>query len=349
MENREIPIDPSAFDYIQLQYDDAVNDDALDYADALLDEGECADPFEAVAQEELRSQFWRMVMERVGNLRDISIFVARALDGKTYRDIGKRYGMSGSNAQRICDRVYRAMRGYPVFNMLFEHGFEEEVYRAAVDRSYSWYYSFSDNVREYFRREHGYLTYRKQWLLGDLRSNYDDYGHWNPPCTETEEPTEEVIEEVAKHATRVIRAALTEEPTEEVTGTVAAWLWGSAPIHHFLTTNNKYTFKIIDKMRIWSALLKDSRYLNALYITYEHPDREYCVEFERMSIKRDLQKVVIKGKLGYHPASIEIELYEFLDVLGLSADLLNQPEDQISSTIVDAIKRIAYSNPASTC
>ena len=68
-----------------------------------------------------------------------------------------------------------------------------------------------------------------------------------------------------------------------------------------------------------------------------------------MSIKRDLQKVVIKGKLGYHPASIEIELYEFLDVLGLSADLLNQPEDQISSTIVDAVKRIAYSNPASTC
>lgn len=321
MENREIPIDPSAFDYIQLQYDDAVNDDALDYADALLDEGECADPFEAVAQEELRSQFWRMVMERVGNLRDISIFVAHALDGKTYRDIGKRYGMSGSNAQRICDRVYRAVYGYPVLNMLFEHGFEEEVYRAAVDLPYSGYYSFSDNVREYFK-EHRYLTYRKYWLLEDLWSNYDDHGHWNPPCTETEEPIEKPTE------------------TEEL---------GWRPMCHFLTTNNKYTFKIINKLRIWSALLKDSRYLNALYITYERPEREYCVEFERMSIKRDLQKVVIKGKLGYHPASIEIELYEFLDVLGLSADLLNQPEDQISSTIVDAVKRIAYSNPASTC
>lgn len=334
MENREIPIDPSAFDYIQLQYDDAVNDDALDYADALLDEGECADPFEAVAQEELRSQFWRMVMERVGNLRDISIFVARALDGKTYRDIGKQYGMSGSNAQRICDRVYRAMYGYPVLNMLFEHGFEEEVYRAAVDLPYSGYYSFSDNVREYFR-EHGLPGSRGQMVLYDIWSNYDDHGYWNPPCTETEEPIEKPTE--------------AEEPTEEVTGTVAAWLWGSAPIHHFLTTDNKYTFKIIDKMRIWSALLKDSRYLNALYITYERPEREYCVEFERMSIKRDLQKVVIKGKFGYHPASIEIELYEFLDVLGLSADLLNQPEDQISSTIVDAVKRIAYSNPASDC
>ena len=333
MENREIPIDPSAFDYIQLQYDDAVNDDALDYADALLDEGECADPFEAVAQEELRSQFWRMVMERVGNLRDISIFVARALDGKTYRDIGKRYGMSGSNAQRICDRVYRKMRGCPVLNMLFEHGFEEEVYRVAG--SYSRYYSFSDNVREYFK-EHGYLTYCKRWVLEDLWTGDDGFIR-TPPRTETKEPT--ITEEPTE----------TKEPTEEAIDEVAAWFWGSAPIHHFLTTNNKYTFKIIDKMRIWSALLKDSRYLNALYITYERDEREYCVEFERMSIKRDLQKVVIKGKFGYRPASIEIELYEFLDVLGLSADLLNQPEDQISSTIVDAVKRIAYSNPASDC
>ena len=330
MENREIPIDPSAFDYIQLQYDDAVNDDALDYADALLDEGEYSDPFEAVAQQELRSQFWRMMMERVGNLRDISIFVARALDGKTYRDIGKQYGMSGSNAQRICDRVYRKMRGVPVLNMLFEHGFEEEVYRVAGD--YSRHYSFSDNVREYFK-EHGYRTSMGQMVLCDIWRNYDDDGYWNPPCTETEEPT------------------TTEEPTEteEPTDKAAASFWLSVPIHHFLTTNNKYTFKIIDKLGIWSALLKDSRYLNVLYITYERDEREYCVEFERMSIKRDLQKVVIKGKLGYHPASIEIELYEFLDVLGLSADLLNQPEDQISSTIVDAIKRIAYSNPASTC
>lgn len=330
MENREIPIDPSAFDYIQLQHDDAVNDDALDYVDALLDEGEYSDPFEAVAQQELRSQFWRMVMERVGNLRDISIFVARALDGKTYRDIGKRYGMSGSNAQRICDRVYRKMRGCPVLNMLFEHGFEEEVYRAAGD--YSRYYSFSDNVREYFK-EHGYRTYCKQWVLQDLWSNYDADGYWNPPCTETEEPIEKPTE--------------AEEPTEEVIKVLPVTDETEEP--NFLTTNNKYTFKIIDKMRIWSALLKDSGYLYALYITYERDEREYCVEFERMSIKRDLQKVVIKGKFGYKPASIEIELYEFLDVLGLSADLLNQPEDQISSTIVDAVKRIAYSNPASTC
>lgn len=329
MENREIPIDPSAFDYIQLQYDDAVNDDALDYADALLDEGEYSDPFEAVAQEELRSQFWRMVMERVGNLRDISIFVARALDGKTYRDIGKRYGMSGSNAQRICDRVYRAMRGYPVFNMLFEHGFEEEVCEAFSKASLGIADKFSDNIWQY---------YIKTRLLAPSKTKKP---------AETEEPTEEVIEEVAPVTDEA--AALTEESTEEVVDEPPASFWLSVPIHHFLTTNNKYTFKIIDELGIWSALLKDSRYANALYITYERDEREYCVEFERMSIKRDLQKVVIKGKLGYHPASIEIELYEFLDVLGLSADLLNQPEDQISSTIVDAVKRIAYSNPASTC
>lgn len=328
MENREIPIDPSAFDYIQLQYDDAVNDDALDYADALPDEGEYSDPFEAVAQQELVTQLWGAIIDCAG-WRDVKIFIEHEFDGKTFKAIGEEFGMSKANAGRIYHKVFEKMKGYRVLNILFEHGFEEEVCEAFSKASLGIADKFSDNVWQY---------YIKTRLLAPSKTKKP---------AETEEPTGEVIEEVAPVTDEA--AALTEEPTEEVVDELPAWFWGSAPIHHFLTTDNKYTFKIIDKMRLWSALLKDSRYLNALYITYERPEREYCVEFERMSIKRDLQKVVIKGKFGYRPASIEIELYEFLDVLGLSADLLNQPEDQISSTIVDAVKRIAYSNPASTC
>lgn len=300
MENREIPIDPSAFDYIQLQYDDAVNDDALDYADALLDEGEYSDPFEAVAQQELRSQFWRMMIDLVGNLRDISIFVARTLDGKTYRDISERYGISKARVARICDRVFEKMKYYSVLNMLFDHGFEEEVYREALARPISKYYNFSDNVHEYFR-EQGYLYWQGK------------------PCIEAGELTDSITEEVNRIQIR---------------------------LHHSLNIDNKYTF-IIDTDIV--AMLLGGNNHHKLYITYEQGRRSYRVELERMSIKRDLQKVVIEGKFRSTPTTIEIELYEFLHTLGLSADLLNQPEDQISSAIVDAVTRIGRSNPSSFC
>lgn len=147
--------------------------DALDYADALLDEGECADPFEAVAHEELVTQLLDMIVGRAG-WRDAKIFTEHVFEGKTFKEIGADLRMSTANATRIYSKVFEKMRGYRALNMLFDHGFEEEVHSVCLDTPALDYFKLSDSVREYCEERTPGITESK------LNYVYDIYGTCHP-------------------------------------------------------------------------------------------------------------------------------------------------------------------------
>lgn len=149
--------------------------DALDYADALLDEGECADPFEAVAQEELVTQLWSAIIDCAG-WRDAKIFIEHEFDGKTFKEIGEDFGMSKANVGRIYNNVFEKMKGYRALNMLFDHGFEEEVRRICLNIPALDYFKLSDSIREYCEENTPGITEYKSNVISDLYYAYHPFG-----------------------------------------------------------------------------------------------------------------------------------------------------------------------------